>query len=394
MQTEEFYRGREQTYIKHLILKQYLQKLAYKWGWNGGVLSYVDCFAGPWRHESEDLADTSPFIAIDELRRARDTLLERGRPRLKVCCFFIERDREASELLTEKVRDVSDISVDVVNGSFEDNVGSILEFVSGSGRRFSFFFIDPTGWTGYPIGVIGPLLRHRPGEVLINFMTQHISRFIDSGRAEDALHFDRLFGTAGYRDRWRGLEGLDREDEIVRIYGERVRREGGFEFVASTTILHPVSDRTYFHLIYGTRHIEGLRVFRNDAERPADEVQQRVRQESQARARMEKTSQMELFGPGETEARSHLDDLRDRYHPEGRSRVVELLEEKRKVPFDDLEAAALLVSHVSTRDLKRWLTEWKERGIVAFEGLKPRGRIPQAGKGHDVVLVRSFRTGE
>ncbi|RMH15085.1 MAG: hypothetical protein D6696_21655 [Acidobacteria bacterium] len=49
------YKGREQTYVKHLVLEGYLRKLAYKWGYYGGTINYVDCFAGPWRHKSEDL---------------------------------------------------------------------------------------------------------------------------------------------------------------------------------------------------------------------------------------------------------------------------------------------------------------------------------------------------
>ncbi len=58
------YKGREQTYIKHLVLRRYLQKLAYKKGWHGGTINYVDGFAGPWQQASEELKDTSPFIAI------------------------------------------------------------------------------------------------------------------------------------------------------------------------------------------------------------------------------------------------------------------------------------------------------------------------------------------
>lgn len=34
----EHYEGREQTYVKHVVLKSYLQKLAYKIGWYYGAL--------------------------------------------------------------------------------------------------------------------------------------------------------------------------------------------------------------------------------------------------------------------------------------------------------------------------------------------------------------------
>ena len=86
------YKGREQTFIKHFVLEHYLQKLTYKKGWHGGVINYVDCFAGPWQHASEELSDTSPFIALQELSKARDTLRDKGRPALSLRCLFIERE--------------------------------------------------------------------------------------------------------------------------------------------------------------------------------------------------------------------------------------------------------------------------------------------------------------
>jgi hypothetical protein len=45
------YRGREQAYIKHLLLEGYLERLLYIIGWNAGTLGhsevvFVDCFSG------------------------------------------------------------------------------------------------------------------------------------------------------------------------------------------------------------------------------------------------------------------------------------------------------------------------------------------------------------
>lgn len=62
-------------------------------------------------------------------------------------------------------------------------------------------FIDPTGWTGYPLQKITPLLKLR-GEVLINFMSDHINRFIDDPRPNIAQQFDDLFGGAWF-DNWK-----------------------------------------------------------------------------------------------------------------------------------------------------------------------------------------------
>lgn len=55
------YQGREQAYIKHRLLEGYLEKLFLIVGMSSSKLGitelcYVDCFAGPWGDESEDMS--------------------------------------------------------------------------------------------------------------------------------------------------------------------------------------------------------------------------------------------------------------------------------------------------------------------------------------------------
>jgi len=374
-----WYGGREQTYVKHFVLKHYLQKLTYKLGSVGGTLNYVDCFAGPWQHASEDLEDTSPFIAIRELCTARDALRERGRPSLKIRCLFIEKDRKACSLLNDRLQAVQDVEVRALNGEFEAHVDAIRDF---AGNSFTFFFIDPTGWTGYPLRTIAPLLRHPKCEVLINFMTQFVVRFIDSDKVEDRESFRLLFGSEDYREHWAGLSGLDREDAIVSVYGRRVKDAGDFKFVGPSIVLDPLDDRSLFHLIYATRHIEGLRVFRNDAERPASRIQAESRW--QARERRKSPGQTLLFekpaSPG------YSANLQHRYHEQAQDHLMTILRNERRVEFDRLEKEALLFPLMNTQALKDWLNSLKHDGVVEFEGLEPRKRALKSGKGHYVLI--------
>jgi three-Cys-motif partner protein len=90
----ELYVGSEQTYVKHFVLEYYLEKLAYKVGWDGATLNYIDGFAGPWQSKGEALEDTSPYIALRVLRDTRAELERLGRPRLGVRTMFVEKDPE------------------------------------------------------------------------------------------------------------------------------------------------------------------------------------------------------------------------------------------------------------------------------------------------------------
>jgi hypothetical protein len=49
----ENYVGREQTYVKHIFLQGYLEKVAFHIGWTRNKFIYVDGFSGPWKSQNE-----------------------------------------------------------------------------------------------------------------------------------------------------------------------------------------------------------------------------------------------------------------------------------------------------------------------------------------------------
>lgn len=176
----ELYVGREQSLIKHRILQKYLQRFAMIIGFRWDTITYVDCFSGPWNVFSDDLADTSFSIALNELLAARAHHGIRGKS-IKLRCLFLEKDPEAHAKLEEFAVNVQNALVKTRNCELAEAIDDIVAFIrEGGPHSFPFIFIDPTGWTGFAMGEIEPLLKLDPGEVLINFMTGHINRFIES----------------------------------------------------------------------------------------------------------------------------------------------------------------------------------------------------------------------
>lgn len=380
------YAGREATKVKHLILKRYLQKLAYKWGWHGGTINYVDGFAGPWKSGTETLADTSPHIAIAELRGAREGIGKAGKTPPLFRCLFIERDTVAFARLKASVAKVQRVQVEVLNGEFEQLIGDVVKFEGGGARPFGFCFIDPTGWTGFGMQAIAPVLKHRPGEVLINFMTKDIKRFIDDPLSVALSRYRELFGDADYRAEWQGLSGQDREDEIVSAYCRRVKDTGRFDYVVSTIVLHPTDNRTHFHLIYGTRSIEGLRAFR-DTEASVMKEQTTIHATAQQQKRIERTGQDEMWAAGDQVGNNHIQQLRIRYLQFSESKIRYAIMNAGRISYDDLEAIALNMPMTWESDLKRWLHDWKADGAIRYEGLAPRARVPQRNSNHVIVAT-------
>jgi three-Cys-motif partner protein len=367
MKPAEHYRGREQTYLKHFFLERYLERVAYKVGSFVKEFVYVDGFSGPWRTEDPGFADSSFIIAIDKLRHVRDGLAKIGRTP-KIRCLFVEPHSSAYPLLKQATANVTDLEIVTLNAEFEQAIPQIQKAI---GPAFSLVFIDPTGWTGFGLRQIAPILQHNPGEVIINFMFDHINRFLDAPEPE--MSFDDLFGGRGWKEAIGA--GAKREDAIVRLYTERMKSTGGFRFATSTRIKKPMSDRSYFYLVYGTRHPEGLLEFRKVEQREVAE-QERVRLDAQQLARVAKTGQAELFGSAEPDVTgmpSFEDERRDNL-ARAEQALIALLKQRGVVDFEDARSAMLEFPLVWEADVQR---------IVLVQatilGMKTRERVPKVG---------------
>lgn len=380
------YRGREATQVKHLVLQRYIERLAYTVGFWCKTLNYVEGFAGPWRSVDEQQSDTSPHIALRELDRAREGLAKVGKtPRIRA--FFVEENAAAAAALRSSLS--SRENVRVHTGRFLKAIPKINEFVddpSQPGPRFTLYFVDPTGWTGYDPDVMAALLRHDNTEVLINFMTEYIVRFVDSGDEAIRRSFIPLLGSEAEWIRWQGLKGDSRQQSIVDAFCHRLKQIGNFRFVVWTIVLHPKRNRTFFHLIYGTRHIAGLRAFR-EVERATFGDQSRIRQTARRSDREQRTGQRELFDAGEINEVTYEDSLVERYQTTSRTAVRDQLMTVNSLDFDALEEFALQRPMTSLKDLQRWLSEWQKDGLVRIEGLQPRERVPKTASHHRVIWI-------
>ncbi len=382
----EAYVDREQAFVKHFVLKTYLQRLAMKVAHfaPGTTVNYLDGFSGPWDAVAENWTDSSPYIAAAELTKAAAILGNLPKPvPLTVRCMFVENDRAAFARLQRVVEAFPGMEIVALCGEFEAQIGDVVKFASGGSKPFGFAFIDPTGWTGYGLKEITPLLRVRPSEVLINFMTKDISRFIDDPDSSALQSFQDLFGETSYRDSWRGLTGLDREDAIVRRYGERVKSAGGFAHCASAVIVNPAKDRTHYHLVYATRSVEGLVTFR-DVERKAAETQRDLRGEVRAR-KEQQSGQIPLFAQPPIDS-GYVDVLRSRYTRIAEAGLLSHLERAGEAAYDDLLCEALTHPFVSEATLKEILNRFQSAGTIEILGLKPRQRVPKRRAGIRVKL--------
>ncbi|HEY6001566.1 MAG TPA: three-Cys-motif partner protein TcmP [Anaeromyxobacter sp.] len=150
MAIRKAYQGREQTYLKHRVLEEYLRPWAHKLGsfarYKPTKLWYVDCFAGPWKSADDELKDTSVAIGLAELRNAANTWREQGGHKVDLGAIFVEKNEKSFAALSKYLQTHSQgIDVVAIPGEFGAAVDQINKRI---GAEPAFLFVDPTGWKG------------------------------------------------------------------------------------------------------------------------------------------------------------------------------------------------------------------------------------------------------
>ena len=100
------YRDREQSYIKHHFLREYLERVLFVTLSPSSRFTefvYVDGFSGPWKSQAVNYADTSFAIAIDRLRIVREKYQSLGHNVKIRCCFVEENSGAFNELQAAEI---------------------------------------------------------------------------------------------------------------------------------------------------------------------------------------------------------------------------------------------------------------------------------------------------
>lgn len=268
--------------------------------------------------------------------------------------------------------------IEIARGTFEDNLDAACRFVKQGDDPYSFVFLDPTGWTGLPMRRLEPLLRATRGEVLVNFMLEHIRRF--EGHPKQTAQFAAFFGRENVRELWDGLDGAQRDARMLEVYIEQLRATGGYEHCVSAPIFSVLRDRVHFHLVYATKSLHGVTTFRQ-CEQSTLDVQLDDRSRRQQQVRVERAQQGELFD-GRATATNFVEELRAQSIARATKAIERLFDGRDAVAWDEIIAAALREPLVCEADVKRWLKASEARFRPV--GLAPRARVPQVGKRHSV----------
>jgi len=255
----EQYSGREQSFIKHQFLTQYLQAASYKiLQGRSPIFNFVDAFAGPWSVSDASYSDASFDQALQTLEAVRADLGRMGLSGLRIRFCFCERRPDAVERLRAYAQKRGQFEIHVFSGPFEDNLSGIA---SACRDGFTFTFIDPTGWNIRSEPVF-EFLKTRNGEFLLNFMAEHVNRH--AGWDQVSASFGRFLADPDWKQEFIALPAkLSNEERVLFLIKQKIKSMGAATYLPDISILKPRENRIKMRLILGTHSRKGVEVFRN-----------------------------------------------------------------------------------------------------------------------------------
>ncbi len=245
------------THAKHQILEEYLKAwfpIMSKWS---GRIMYLDGFAGPGVYSKGE--ECSPIISI---RIARNHFLKDKLG--EIIFWFIEKDEKRAnklpEVLKERFPDLpKNFRFKVVKSDFVTVVEKNLDALEKEGDKLlpTFAFIDPFGFSDFPMSLISRLLRYDKCEVLITFRAGFVNRFTK-------LHqnvIDDLFGTHEWSEINKMGDPDGRRNFILQLYQNQLTRATNAKFV-KTFEMTGRKNQLIYYLIFATKHLSELEVIK------------------------------------------------------------------------------------------------------------------------------------
>jgi len=375
------YTDREQSYVKHVFLERYLERLVHKTASIYPHIVYVDGFAGPWQSANEKFEDTSFGIALNALRRAKASWKDRGRD-VKMSAFLVERDTEAYKQLAQIPAKYPDVTVRTYPADFLAVVPDILKDIPAD--AFAFFLIDPKGWR-IPLNRLAPMLARPKSEVIFNFMFDFINRAASIKEPAVVAGLNELipFGDwrtaleTAERTRPEGLSSDERKAILVDAFASNLAHFGKYQYVAETTILRPLKDRPLYCLFYATRHQKGIEVFR-DCQAEALKKQSKTRAATKVRHAEAKTGQAEIFQSLHDMGPNDLTAFLETERVATKQLLLSLTpEEPNSIRYDELWPQVLARHVIRRTDVNQIAAQLRGDGKLLIRDWEKGKRVPQ-----------------
>jgi three-Cys-motif partner protein len=238
-------------FVKHKIIRSYLNGWFPKLGFWSGKIIYVDTHAGRGRHRRGE--EGSPIIALKTFleHRARDIILKKSELKL----LFIDNSPDNASALTEELTQYEGvhprISWSILNANSFDYLQHIMNEFEKSDLHLapSFVFVDPYGFK-VPYQVLKKIKQQPRSELFINVMWRELDMAIRNPALENIL--DEMFGCR----EWRDIKQIEESDDRAEATIQLLRTQLGAKWATYIRMIGD-NERTRYFLLHLTDHEAG-----------------------------------------------------------------------------------------------------------------------------------------
>ena len=145
--------------------------------------------------------------------------------------------------------------IDVLEGEFSDQIGSILDTLEQEGKILAptFAFVDPFGFSGIPFELMARILGHPKCEVFINVMVEFVNRFLEHPNESIVEHFPTTFGTEEVLEIPK--QAGNRVDKILALYRKQLKEHADF---VGRFDMHGKKDQKTYSLFFASNAAVGF----------------------------------------------------------------------------------------------------------------------------------------
>jgi three-Cys-motif partner protein len=373
------YTGREQAYVKHHFLADYVERLVFKVASAYRDVVYIDGFSGPWKNQGQIFEDTSFGIALEALRKAKAEWKRIKGVDVTMTALLVERDPEAYRRLQDVIPLYPDIRIKTFHGEFVPHINDLIAAIPP--RAFTFILMDPKGWK-IDMNAVAPLISRPNTEVVLNFMFDFINRFATIEQPAIQAGLDALLSRSDWRERMPGRELIPseraadtRKDILVSAICDAIAQLGRYPYVMETPVLYPTRDRTFYSLIYATRSNVGIEVFR-ECQHDALKAQDIVRDQLKADRRAQATLMDDMFAGAPTGNEFAAKWMAEQELAARAELVAMIPDAPASIRYGDVWPAVLAKHGVRPRRLARIAAELRAAGTLKFLDWAQRKQIP------------------
>ncbi|MGL5196485.1 MAG: three-Cys-motif partner protein TcmP [Chroococcales cyanobacterium] len=263
----------EQSLVKAEIVSKYF------WAWAQVIIpwakkskiniAYVDLFSGPGRYK--DGSKSTP-LKILEQALSDDDMCQ------KLVTVFNDLDSDNTQSLQEAINDLPDIEkLHHRPQIFNMEVGeSIIRELEQLQSVPALFFIDPWGYKGLSLKLIGSVIKSWGCDCIFFFNYNRINMGLSNATVQE--HMNSLFGKERadlLREKLEFKRPYERELIILEDISQALKEIGG-DYVLPFCFKDATGSRTSHHLIFVSKHVRGYEIMKEIMAKQSSSTEQGV----------------------------------------------------------------------------------------------------------------------